>query len=299
MASLFLFFLHVLTSMLGSLLLASTLLVAALTHCKVFNLFFSSIMVNSLFHPRWWHKRLALCFHCIVHLSWLLSFIFLFNYFLYVSAMVIFLSHVALGFQPLAFAFLHCFLFLTPVFLLFDFSFYIMHFISHIAQFSNHTYFFLLCFFLFFYVPQVIFSFLFWFSMSLMCASFFFFVVSLFFFCNYLSTCLYFLCPYFSAYFFFLSIWGFSWISCPYFYITPISTSQLLLLEPSFCVAFTSQLLFLTYIALFFLNFLCYLNLCIFLKKLFVWCVQVFLFVYICKCWCGCKSFASYIFKYW
>ncbi len=48
MASLF-FFLHVLTSMLGSLLLASTLLVASLTHRKVFNLFFSSIMVNSLF----------------------------------------------------------------------------------------------------------------------------------------------------------------------------------------------------------------------------------------------------------
>ncbi len=75
------------------------------------------------------------------------------------------------------------------------------------------------------------------------------------FFCNYLSTCLYFLCPYFRTYFFFLSIWGFSWISCPYFYITPISTSQLLLLEPSFCVAFTSQLLFLTYIALFFSQF--------------------------------------------
>jgi hypothetical protein len=72
----FFFFLHVLTSMLGSLLLASTLLVAALTHCKVFKKKISSIMVNSLFHPWWWHKRLALCFHCIMHLSWLLSLFF-------------------------------------------------------------------------------------------------------------------------------------------------------------------------------------------------------------------------------
>ncbi len=187
-------------------------------------------MVKSFFHPWWRHKRLALCFHCIVHLSWLLSLdFFLFNYSLYVSAMAIFLSHAALGFQPLAFALRDRILLLTLVFLLCDFSFYIMHSISHIAQFSNHTYFFLDCFFLFFYVPQVIFSFLFWFSMCLICAKKNF-VVSLVFFCNYLSTCLYFPCPYFKAYFFFSLAFGDF-----HEFLAPTSTLHLFLHHNFYC----------------------------------------------------------------
>lgn len=158
--------------------------------------------------------------------------------------MVIFLSHVALGFQPLAFALWHCILFLTHVFLLCDFPFYIMHSTSHIAQFSNHTYFCIA----FFYSSMFLKLFsLFCFDfLCVWCVQVFFLLFLCFFFCNYFSTCLYFPCPYFRAYFFFSLAFGDFHEFLHLFYITPISTSQLLLLEPSFCVAFTSQLIFLT-----------------------------------------------------
>jgi hypothetical protein len=100
--------------------------------------------------------------------------------------MVIFLSHVVLGFQLLAFALRHCILFSHTCF---SFVwFFILHhafYITHCTIFKSHLLFFCIVFFLFFYVPRVIFSFLFWFSMCLMCASFFWlFLCFFFFFCN-------------------------------------------------------------------------------------------------------------------
>jgi hypothetical protein len=207
--------------------------------------------------------------------------------------MVIFL------FQPLTFALWHCFLFLTPVFLLCDFSFYIMHSISHIAQFYNHTYFFLHCFFFILLCSSSYFLFLvFIFYVFDVCKFFFFF---LWFFKNYLSICLYYPCPYFRAYFFFSLAFGDFLESLAlhytYFYIIASAARTFILccfyITTSFphlhCLLF-SQFLYVIWIFVFY-----FLN-CLICASVFVF---RFFFVYICRCWCDSKSSASYIFKYW
>jgi hypothetical protein len=108
---------------------------------------------------------------------------------------------------------------------------FILHhafYITHCTIFKSHLLFFALPFFIILCSSSYFLFLVLIFYVFDVCK--FFFVVSLVFFCNYLSTCLYFPCPYFRAYFFFSLAFGDF-----HEFLAPTSTLHLFLHHNFYC----------------------------------------------------------------